>query len=107
MSPVQETQSMREIRLLRAKGEGYQVRVPPCDQYDESATHFLGTTCIFSSEVPAQYITDTDNYKQHSISLFFTLTDCTGRGPIIANLNATREHTRLFGPFFADDNNKW
>ena len=27
--------------------------------------------------------------------------------PIIANLHVTREHTRIFWPFFADDNNKW
>jgi len=32
---------------------------------------------------------------------------CTGRGPIIANLHVTRERTRIFGTFSADDNNKW
>jgi hypothetical protein len=31
----------------------------------------------------------------------------TGRGPIIANLHVTREHTQFFGPFFADNNNIW
>jgi hypothetical protein len=33
--------------------------------------------------------------------------NCTGRGPIIANLHVTHECTRIFWPFFADDNNKW
>jgi hypothetical protein len=28
----------------------------------------------------------------------------TGRGPIIANLHITRERTRMFGPFLADNN---
>ena len=27
--------------------------------------------------------------------------------PVIANLHGTRERTRIFGPFLADDNNKW
>jgi hypothetical protein len=27
--------------------------------------------------------------------------------PIIANLHVTRERTRIFWPFFADDKNKW
>jgi hypothetical protein len=27
--------------------------------------------------------------------------------PIIANMHITRERTRIFSPFFADDNNKW
>ena len=31
----------------------------------------------------------------------------TGRGPIIANFHVTCERTRIFWPFFADDNNKW
>ena len=31
----------------------------------------------------------------------------TGQGPIITNLHVTHERTRLFWPFFADDNNKW
>ena len=31
----------------------------------------------------------------------------TGRGPIIATLHVTHERTQIFGPFFADDNNKW
>jgi len=35
------------------------------------------------------------------------IVNTTGRGPIIANLHVTRERTRIFGPFFADDNNKW
>jgi hypothetical protein len=30
-----------------------------------------------------------------------------GQGPIIANLHVTRERTRIFWPFFADDNNTW
>jgi hypothetical protein len=33
--------------------------------------------------------------------------NCTGRGPIIANLHVTRERTRIFWPYFADENNKW
>ena len=35
------------------------------------------------------------------------LQSTTGRGPIIANLDVTRERTQIFGPFIADDNNKW
>ena len=31
----------------------------------------------------------------------------TSRGPIIAKLHVTRESTQIFGPFFADGNNKW
>jgi hypothetical protein len=27
--------------------------------------------------------------------------------PIIANMHITRERTRIFSPFFTDDNNKW
>ena len=37
------------------------------------------------------------------IQVFIT----TGRGPIIANLHVTRECTQIFGPLFADDDNKY
>ena len=39
------------------------------------------------------------------IQLKPTPKNITGRGPIIANLHVTRERTRIFRPFFADD--KW
>jgi hypothetical protein len=39
--------------------------------------------------------------------MYCTNKNVTGREPIIANLHATCERTRIFGPFFADDNNKW
>jgi hypothetical protein len=48
----------RATSLETFKGELRGQGVPPCDYYDESTTHFLDT--IFSSEVPAQYSTDTD-----------------------------------------------
>ena len=31
----------------------------------------------------------------------------TQQVPIIANLHVTHERTQIFGPFFADDNNKY
>jgi hypothetical protein len=44
------------------------------------------------------------HFEQHS--LYWSRTNYC-QVPIITNLHVTRERIWIFGPFFADDNNKW
>jgi hypothetical protein len=62
-------------------------------------------TCRRSSKSPV-YIFVCQDFKISRFGAYWH-ESITGREPIIANLHVIRERTRIFGPFFADDNNKW
>jgi hypothetical protein len=46
-------------------------------------------------------------FPSHIFVFNIKILDYTGRGSIITNVQVSRERTRIFGPFFSDNNNKW